>query len=98
MVVFLVPGGGCQPYNIEATRALGRFPIPQFALHQDRRGGLRLRLAGDRRIVVLRKGRPADPATLRGLWRFRLRAPDEPDPVFETRPVADPYGFDDDVD
>jgi hypothetical protein len=56
------------------------------------------RLAGDRRIVVLRKGRPADPATLRGLWRFRLRGPDEPDPVFEARPGADPLGFDDDDD
>jgi hypothetical protein len=40
------------------------------------------RLAADRRIVVLRKGRPANPASLRGLWRFRLRTEDEPDPAF----------------
>ncbi|HUG61218.1 MAG TPA: DUF3253 domain-containing protein [Methylomirabilota bacterium] len=53
------------------------------------------RLAADRRIVVLRKGRPADPAAIRGLWRFRLRAPDEPDPVF-AKPAADPIGDDDD--
>jgi hypothetical protein len=55
-----------------------------------------VRLARDGRIVVLRKGKPADPATLKGLWRFRLRGPDEPDPVFAPRP-ADPF-VDDDED
>ena len=54
-----------------------------------------VRLAADRRIVVLRKGKPADPSRLRGLWRFRLRAEDEPDPVFPA-PAPDP--FDDDED
>ncbi len=52
------------------------------------------RLARDRKIVVLRKGRPADPSRIRGLWRFRLRGEDEPDPVFEAaRP--DPFADDD---
>ena len=32
--------------NIEATHALQRFAIPQFALHQDCNGALRLRLSG----------------------------------------------------
>jgi phenylacetate-CoA ligase len=32
--------------NIEVTHALQRFAIPQFALHQDHAGALRLRLAG----------------------------------------------------
>jgi hypothetical protein len=52
------------------------------------------RLARDRRIVVLRKGKPADPDAIRGLWRFRLRDPDEPDPQFESRPQ--PAGLADD--
>ena len=32
--------------NIEVTHALQRFAIPQFTLHQDRDGGLLLRLSG----------------------------------------------------
>jgi hypothetical protein len=52
------------------------------------------RLAGDRKIVVLRKGKPADPAAIRGLWRFRLRGVDEPDPVFE-RVVPNPIDDED---
>lgn len=54
------------------------------------------RLAADRKIIVLRKGRPADPSRIRGLWRFRLRGEDEADPVFEA-PPADPF-LDDDED
>jgi hypothetical protein len=53
------------------------------------------RLASDGRIVVLRKGKPADPATLRGLWRFRLRAAGEPDPVYDAR-AADAFDLDED--
>lgn len=56
------------------------------------------RLARDRRIVVLRKGRPVDPDAIRGLWRFRLRGPDEPDPVFEPRPAPGGFAFGDDDD
>jgi hypothetical protein len=55
-----------------------------------------VRLAGDRRIMILRKGRPADPATVRGLWRFRLRAPDEPDPV-PAAPKPAPFADDDET-
>lgn len=56
------------------------------------------RLAAAGEIVVLRKGRPTDPETLRGLWRFRLLAPGEAPPVFEKGPAADLAGFADDED
>ncbi len=46
------------------------------------------RLADAGEIVLLRKGKPTDPDTLRGLWRFRLLAAGEAKPVFEkTAPV-----------
>jgi hypothetical protein len=56
-----------------------------------------VRLALDRRIVVLRKGKPANPEAIRGLWRFRLRGSGEPDPVFEKKPNAPVRDDDDDV-
>lgn len=56
------------------------------------------RLAAAGEIVVLRKGKPSDPETLRGLWRFRLLAPGEAPPVFEKRPAEEVVGFDDDED
>jgi hypothetical protein len=55
-----------------------------------------IRLALDRRIIVLRKGKPADPEAIRGIWRFRLREAGEPDPAFERR-SASPLGGGDDA-
>ena len=55
------------------------------------------RLAQDRRIVVLRKGKPADPEAIRGLWRFRLREAGEPDPVFVKSPAVPASDDDDDA-
>lgn len=54
------------------------------------------RLAGAGEIVLLRKGRPADPESLRGLWRFRLLAAGETPPVFEVRAAG--AAADDDED
>ncbi|BBE71420.1 DUF3253 domain-containing protein [Oharaeibacter diazotrophicus] len=66
------------------------------------------RLAAAGEIVVLRKGKPTDPETLRGLWRFRALAEGEAPPVFEPRAAApaptdedddlDDFDFDDDED
>lgn len=41
-----------------------------------------VRLAEDGRVVILRKNRPVPPREVRGLYRFRLRAEDEPAPTF----------------
>lgn len=34
-----------------------------------------IRLAGQGRITILRKGRPADPADFKGVYRLRIAAP-----------------------
>lgn len=41
------------------------------------------RLAKDGKVVLLRKGKPVDPDRVRGLYRIRLRAEDEPMPIYE---------------
>jgi len=56
------------------------------------------RLAAGGEIVVLRKGKPADPETLRGLWRFRILAEGEAPPVIEPRPATPVPDEDDDLD
>lgn len=41
------------------------------------------RLAKAGKVVLMRKGKPADPDRVRGLYRIRLRAEGEPMPVYE---------------
>jgi hypothetical protein len=54
-----------------------------------------VRLAKDGKVILLRKGKPADPDRVRGLYRIRLRAEGEPMPAFEA-PKSDNDLLDDD--
>lgn len=57
----------------EVARALD--PAWQRLMGPVRKAAISLALAG--RIAILRKGKPVDPADVRGVIRLRLRAPEE---------------------
>lgn len=56
-----------------------------------------VRLAKDGKVILLRKGKPADPdRSIRGLYRIRLRAEGEPLPVYDAPKLDDDDHLDDD--
>lgn len=88
----LPPGGSLRPADVAVAIAGKDEKVWRRLMKPIRDEAVRLAKAG--RVVILRKGEPVDPTRFKGLYRIRLLAPGEAQPVFERAPSLEDI-FDD---